>query len=189
MGGHSKTSLKSLGSGAAKVLLGACMALGSFGEATVAHARPEGVNKPELLPKGEKTPLIDTANFLTSGQEKRLVADINSLEKKTGYKVRVLCQVPTVSMHSDMFLQHVFLRLCSVTHRLFPSSSSLYIQAYPETPGLAIKDYWGVDDNTVVLVADQGEGFNSKGLASNILNLNIGKNAELALPNQVSIYI
>ena len=38
-------------------------------------------------------------------------------------------------------------------------------QAYPQTPGLAIKDYWGVDDDTVVFVADPGLG--------NILNFSI----------------
>ncbi len=57
-------------------------------------------------------------------------------------------------------------------------------QSYPNTPGLAIKNYWGVDDNTVVLVVDKGEGFSKKGIPSNIMNLNIGKNADDALPGQ-----
>lgn len=112
----------------------------------MAVAKPEGVFKPELLPK-DFTTVIDTANFLSKGQEKRLVAAIADLEKNTGFKVRVLCQ------------------------------------SYPNTPGLAIKDYWNVDDNTVVLVADRGEGFNRKGMPSNIINLNIGKNADNVLPN------
>ena len=114
-----------------------------------AMARPEGVNRPELLPKGPETPLIDVGNFLAKGQEKRVIEKLNELQKKTGFKLRVLCQ------------------------------------AYPDTPGLAIKDYWKLDDDSIVLVVDRGEGFNRKGIPSNIINLNIGKNVELAgLSNQ-----
>lgn len=111
-------------------------------------ARPEGVNRPDLLPKSSGVPLIDTGKFLSKGQEKKAVASIEQLEKKTGFKLRVLCQ------------------------------------AYPETPGLAIKEYWGVDDNTIVVVADRGEGFNRRGIPSNIINLNLGSNVEGVLSNQ-----
>ena len=114
----------------------------------VVLARPEGVNRPDLLPTGEKSSIIDVANYLSKGQEKKVKASIAELEKNTGYKLRVL------------------------------------LQSYPNTPGLAIKEYWGVDDNTVVLVVDQGEGFNRKGIPSNAVNLNIGNNVDLVLGNQ-----
>lgn len=112
-----------------------------------AFAIPEGVNRPDLLPKEKDAELIDVANFLTRGQRNKLKVTIQSLEKETGFKLRVLCQ------------------------------------SYPNTPGLAIKDYWQVDDNTLVLVIDKGEGFKRKGY-SNVINLNIGKNVENILPNQ-----
>jgi hypothetical protein len=36
-----------------------------------AVARPEGVNRPELLPKGDVTPVIDVAGFLTPSEVSR----------------------------------------------------------------------------------------------------------------------
>lgn len=57
-------------------------------------------------------------------------------------------------------------------------------QAYPNTPGLAIRDYWDLgkegqkDDKYIVLVVDQFEG------RSNCLNFNVGDGVKFALPNQ-----
>ncbi|XP_038694563.1 thylakoid lumenal 15.0 kDa protein 2, chloroplastic [Tripterygium wilfordii] len=47
-------------------------------------------------------------------------------------------------------------------------------QNYPETPGLAIKDFWQVDDRTIVFVADPSFG--------NILNFNVGASVDLDIP-------
>ena len=45
------------------------------------------------------------------------------------------------------------------------------------TAGLAIKDFWGVDGDTVVFVADPSLG--------NILNFNVGENVDLKVPKVV----
>jgi hypothetical protein len=56
-------------------------------------------------------------------------------------------------------------------------------QSYPNTPGLAIRDYWDLgkegqkDDKYVVLVVDQ---FGGRG---NVLNFNVGEGVKFALPN------
>jgi len=56
-------------------------------------------------------------------------------------------------------------------------------QSYPNTPGLAIRDYWDLgkegqkDDKYVVLVVDQ---FGGRG---NVLNFNVGEGLKFALPN------
>ncbi|WVZ84020.1 hypothetical protein U9M48_031103 [Paspalum notatum var. saurae] len=47
-------------------------------------------------------------------------------------------------------------------------------QNYPDTPGLAIKDYWQVDERTIVFVADPTFG--------NIINFNIGPLVDLDVP-------
>eukprot|EP00890_Picochlorum_soloecismus_P006015 jgi/Picsp_1/6414/NSC_03762-R1_thylakoid lumen kda protein len=101
-------------------------------------ARMEGVNKPELLPPGPVTPVIDVAGFLTEGEEARIISRVGKLESDTGVRLRVLAQ------------------------------------NYPETPGLAIKDYWKVDEDTVVFVADPNTG--------NILNFNVGENIDFRVP-------
>lgn len=51
----------------------------------------------------------------------------------------------------------------------------LLAQNYPDTPGLAVKDFWGVDDATVVFVADPS-------LSGNILNFNVGSSVDLQVP-------
>ncbi|CAB9531574.1 15.0 kDa protein [Seminavis robusta] len=54
---------------------------------------------------------------------------------------------------------------------------------YPNTPGLAIRDYWDLgkegqkDDKYIVLVVDE---FGGKG---NVLNFNVGDGVKFALPN------
>lgn len=50
-----------------------------------AAARPEGVNKPELLP-AYQTNVIDLQRFLTSGQVKAMDKKLTELEKATGIK-------------------------------------------------------------------------------------------------------
>lgn len=117
---------------ALSIALSATLAVGS------ASARMEGVNKPELLPKGPVTTVIDVAGFLTDGEEARIKKEIAGLENDKGVRLRVLAQ------------------------------------NYPETPGLAIKDYWAVDADTVVFVADPNTG--------NILNFNVGGNIDLSVP-------
>eukprot|EP00475_Leptophrys_vorax_P045576 TRINITY_DN9510_c0_g3_i1.p1 TRINITY_DN9510_c0_g3~~TRINITY_DN9510_c0_g3_i1.p1 ORF type:complete len:262 (-),score=-6.01 TRINITY_DN9510_c0_g3_i1:300-1085(-) len=119
------------------VVASASLAIAMSAGLEAASARPEGVNRPELLPE-EFTTVIDVAGFLSSGQEARIAADVARLEQDTGYKLRVLAQ------------------------------------NYPNTPGLAIRDYWGVDDETVVFVADPNMG--------NLLNFNVGATVDLSVP-------
>lgn len=66
--------------------------LAFFAATQIVTARPEGVNRPDLLPKEVNVPLIDVANFLSKGQEKKIIVSINDLQKTTGYKLRLLCQ-------------------------------------------------------------------------------------------------
>ena len=74
--------------------------------------------------------------FHRRGEEKKVIAKIGELEKSTGLKLRVLCQ----RLHQSVIIyhEHVYFLIVYI-HSCFES--------YLNTPGLAIKDYWGVDDN------------------------------------------
>ena len=130
-------------------LLGGFGAAAALGPGGAALARPEGVNKPELLPSYQTNVIqMEQQKFLTTGEVKTLDKQLSVLEKATGVKLRVLCQ------------------------------------SYPNTPGLAIKDYWNVDDNSIIMVVDKGSSKDGRSNTVNILNFNVGRNVDLNLPNQ-----
>ena len=128
-------------------VVAATTAAALFVTPSIAAARLESVNRPDLLPKEPGLNVIQTEKFLTSGQARRMNDLLKALERDTGFRVRVLCQ------------------------------------NYPNTPGLAIRDYWDLgkegqkDDKYVVLVVDQ---FGGRG---NVLNFNVGEGLKFALPN------
>ena len=130
-----------------------------------AAARLEGVNNPQLLPTTPNVPVIDVAGFLSKGQAR--TAQLNQLWLRTQApdltRVRLsACQVE---------------RLTSVVKSLEADTGiklRVLSQAYPNTPGLAVRDYWGVDADTAVFVADPGTG--------NILNFNVGANVDFKVP-------
>ena len=66
------------------------------------------------------------------------------------------------------------LHSCLVSLALLYCSGAVSISCEKHA-GLAIKDFWGVDADTVVFVADPGLG--------NILNFNVGENVDLMVPS------
>jgi len=123
------TNRRSLFKSSAKLLVPiAFNSIVSTSVTSSASARLDPVNRPDLLPNEKDLDVIQIEKFLTTGQAKRMNEKLISLERDTGFRLRVLCQ------------------------------------AYPNTPGLAIRDYWDVgkegqkDDKYIVLVVDQFGG-------------------------------
>lgn len=108
----------------------------------LAIQRPEGVDRPDLLP-AEKMNVLDLQKFLTDGEIKRLEKTTAKLEADRKVKLRLITQ------------------------------------RYPETPGSALKDYWNVDANTIVVVVDPGR--DEKDI-KNIIKFNVGENLDLDYP-------
>jgi hypothetical protein len=104
----------------------------NFANPLPAHA----IDAPELLPT-EITNVIDLGRYFTDAEESQLNTELDTFEKETGWKLRVLTQVD-------------------------------------RTPGRAVKDFWGLNDYSVMLVAD--------GRGRNLLNFSVGDNVYNLLP-------
>lgn len=170
-----------------------------------ATARMEGVNKPELLPQGEFTPVIDVAGFLTTGevgarqsdesvrspcpkpygycssharycpvggQEARIREQVTDLEKDTGIKLRVLAQNYPETPGLAIKVGNACHESMLTTHAHYPGACAA--SRFSLKRVLDAQDYWGVDEDTVVFVADPNTG--------NILNFNVGSNVDLQVP-------
>jgi hypothetical protein len=83
----------------------------------------------------------------TVEQEKRLRAEVEHLEEDTGIKLRVLCQNYPQTPGKPWFV---------CRHCLQPDTiwvTTICGRSCGVHAGLAIKDFWGVDANTIVFVA------------------------------------
>ena len=94
----------------------------------VTNARPEPVNRPDLLPPTPDQPIIVQDPRITKGQTKRLSTLIKAVEEKSGVRIRILTQS-------------------------YPITPGLAIQDYWK-----LGSEHGGDDNYVVLVADDFGG-------------------------------
>lgn len=70
----------------------------------VSEARLDPVNRPDLLPTEAGVNVIQVEKFLTGGQVKRMETLIAKLEKDTGFRLRVLCQVRVLYSYSYCIL-------------------------------------------------------------------------------------
>eukprot|EP01018_Ginkgo_biloba_P033625 Gb_41290 [translate_table: standard] len=81
--------------------------------------------------------------------------------------------MPSISLHS-MLQESRIIEEITKLEKDTGFKLRVLAQNYPETPGLAVRDFWQVDENTIVFVADPTFG--------NILNFNVGASVDLDVP-------
>ncbi|KAK1308880.1 hypothetical protein QJS10_CPA09g01803 [Acorus calamus] len=121
-----------------------------------------GVNKPELLPK-EFSPVLDVAGFLSSGQDNWFIGISASMVL---YEFK---QQDVRQERENRLIQQIVDLEKDTGYKL-----RILAQNFPDTPGLAIKDFWVPDDRTIVFVADPTFG--------NIIHFNVGSTVDLDVP-------
>lgn len=114
--------------------------------------------------------MIDVAGFLTPSEERRLASEVAALESDTGFKLRVLAQSYPETPGEPAALPHA----SPVPNPLRIPLASTSARSPLPPAGLAVRDYWGVDDNTIVFVADP--------TFANIINVNVGQGVDLEVP-------
>lgn len=153
---------RALGAAAAAASLSALLASGKCGE-WVTHTQSE----PRLL-------FQITNSFLTTLFKTGAAARLEGVNKPD---LLPLSYIPVIDVAG--FLTPGEEARIAATATALEKDTGLKLrvlaQNYPETPGLAIVDFWGVDDDTVVCVADPS-------LSGNILNFNVGAALDLKVP-------
>ncbi|CAK9062699.1 unnamed protein product [Durusdinium trenchii] len=141
------------------VVAGLLASAGLDASSPAAARRPEGVNRPELLPKtdGASTPVIDVARL--HGAVVGEIVDFAAEWILTPSQERELAaDIAEIEKTAQVRLR-------------------VLTQTFPNTPGLAIKDYWKPDARTVIYVHDTG------GLGETaVVNFNAGQEVELMRP-------
>jgi hypothetical protein len=89
----------------------------------------------------------------------------------SGPKVNV---IDTVGLLSPFQTQELNKNIARI-ERLYGVKVRVLTQVYPQTPGLAVNDYWGFDDDTLMITVDN--------TFPNLLNFNLGLNIDLLAPN------